>query len=164
MIDLKMKCLFCALLFLFSFHTNAQPATGRLPPFRMVLSNGSFFSREQIKKNKPVILIYFSPDCDHCKRLMKDFLARAHDFNGAEVVLITYQPLQAVQQFVRAYQLGRYANITVGTEVPMYYIRYYYNLSNTPFTVLFNRRGEQVFSYRKETDVTDLASRLQHLK
>jgi peroxiredoxin len=142
----------------------AQEVTDQIPSFKMVLSNGSFFSKQNIKKNKPVVLIYFSPDCDHCKALMKDFFKRATDFSKAEVVMITYKPLKDVDQFIDEYKIRQYLNITVGTEVPTYFIRYFYNLSNTPFTALFNRKGKLVYSYRNETPVDDLISRLRNIK
>jgi thiol-disulfide isomerase/thioredoxin len=142
----------------------AQKPTDKIPSFRMVLSNGSFFSAENLQKNKPLVLIYFAPDCDHCKTLMKDFFKKATDFNKAQVVMITYKDLKEVSQFINEYGVKNYPNIIVGTEVPIYYIRYYFNLANTPFTALYNKKGELVFSYRKQTSIDDLLHRLSYVQ
>jgi thiol-disulfide isomerase/thioredoxin len=142
----------------------AQKPTNKIPSFRMVLSNGSFFSADNLQKNKPLVLIYFAPDCDHCKTLMKDFFKKATDFNKAQVVMITYKDLKEVSQFINEYGVKNYPNITVGTEVPIYYIRYYFNLANTPFTALYNKKGELVFSYRKQTSIEDLLHRLSYVQ
>lgn len=158
-----MKLFFCISFVFASVFGVAQQTADKIPSFKIVLSNGSFFSKENIKKNKPVILIYFSPDCDHCKLLMKDLFKRITDFNKAEIVMITFKPLKEVDEFIEAYKIKQYPNITVGTEVPIYFIRYFYNLSNTPFTALFDRKEKLVYAYRKETSVADLIDRLKHL-
>ncbi len=130
----------------------------------MVLPNGNTFSVEDIKKNKPVVLIYFAPDCDHCKLLMKDFFTRVNDFSGAEVIMISYKPLKDLVRFVNTYNVGNYPNIKVGMELPVYFIRYYFNLTNTPFTALYNKKMQLVHYWQKETAVADMISRVQELK
>ena len=160
----KMKALFLLIFFHLSVNGMAQKPVDKIPPFRMVLSNGSFFSAENLQKNKPLVLIYFAPDCDHCKMLMKDFFRRVTDFSKAQVVMITYRELKEVAQFINEYGLTNYPNITVGTEVPTYFMRYHYNLTNTPFTALFDKKGEMVCSYRQVTAVEGLVEHLKKIK
>jgi len=150
---------FCAFLYI---NSAAQQPT-KMPPFKMVLPNGVMYSANNIKKNKPVILIYFAPDCDHCKILMKEFFERVTEFVKAEVVMITYKPLKEVVAFINEYSINQYTSITVGTESPAYFIRHYYNLSNTPFIALFNKKEELLYSYQKETPLADLINRLNKI-
>ena len=159
-----MKALFCAFIILLSVNCMAQQAIEKIPSFRMVLTDGSFFSTDDLKKDRPVILIYFAPDCDHCKALMKEFFKRVDDFRKADVMMITFKPLREVTPFINEYKINQYKNIRVGTEVPVYFIRYHYNLTNTPFTALFNPKGQLICSYRKETSVTDLVARLKSIR
>ena len=159
-----MKALLFLVVFHFCMNGLAQKPGDKIPPFKIVLSNGSFFSAENLKKDRPVVLIYFAPDCDHCKTLMNAFFKRATDFTKAEVIMITYKPLKEVAAFIQEYGIMNFQNITVGTEIPTYFTRYYFNLSNTPFTALYNKRKEFVYSYRKETLVADLINRLNAIK
>jgi thiol-disulfide isomerase/thioredoxin len=159
-----MKVLVFQLILLFSIRGVAQKPGDKIPPFKIVLADGQIYSVNNIKKDKPVVLIYFAPDCDHCKILMKDFFKRVADFAKAEVVMITYKPLKEVVQFITEYGINNYRNITVGTEVPIYYIRYYFNLANTPFTALYNKKGMLVYSYFKQTSVDDLLHRLSRVQ
>jgi hypothetical protein len=78
--------------------------------------------------------------------------------------MITYKPLKEVVQFITEYGINNYRNITVGTEVPIYYIRYYFNLANTPFTALYNKKGMLAYSYFKQTSVDDLLHRLSRVQ
>ncbi|MFL5742453.1 MAG: TlpA family protein disulfide reductase [Flavisolibacter sp.] len=142
----------------------SQSTPTKIPAFHMVLPNGGNFSVDSLKKNKPVVIIYFAPDCGHCQALMKELFKRVSDFNKAEVVLITFKPLAELQPFVQQYNINQYPNIRVGTEVPIFYIRFYYNVTTTPFTALFNGKGKLVQSYRRETSVPDLVKRLKAIK
>jgi peroxiredoxin len=159
-----MKALLFLVLFQTSIGSMAQSAAGKIPAFKLVLPDGSYFSAENLPKNKPLVLIYFAPDCDHCKTLMKDFFKRVNDFSETRVVMITYRELKEVSRFIQEYGVSNYPNITVGTEVPVYFIRQYYKLSNTPFTALFNKKGEMVCSYRSETPVADMVDCLKKMK
>jgi thiol-disulfide isomerase/thioredoxin len=87
----------------------------------MTLSNGRFFKAADIPKGKPVVLIYFAPDCDHCHTLMNEFFKRAADFKSAEVIMVTFKPVSDVAAFEKSYQTSRYPNIRVGTEGTTYY-------------------------------------------
>lgn len=135
----------------------------KLPPFGMTLSNGQHYKAADIPKNRPVLLIYFAPDCDHCHTLMNDFFKRASDFKKAEVVMVTFKPVTELMQFEQAYQTFLYPNIKVGTEGTTNYLRLFYKLQNTPFTALYNREGKLVRSYRKNPSLDDLLKQLKQL-
>lgn len=134
-----------------------------IPPFSMTLSTGQFFKAADLPKDRPVLLIYFSPDCDHCHTLMNAFFKRADDFKTAAVVLVTFKPLSEVAAFVQAYETFRYPNIKVGTEGTTNYLRNFYKLQNTPFTALYNKQGKLISSYRKITPLDAVAKQLKTL-
>jgi cytochrome oxidase Cu insertion factor (SCO1/SenC/PrrC family) len=137
--------------------TISAQSTGDIPPFSMILSNGQYFKAADLPKGKPVLLIYFSPDCDHCHTLMNEFFKRTADFRDAEVVMVTFKPVSEVAAFVQTYETFRYPNIKVGTEGTTYYLRYFYKLQNTPFTALYNKQGKLIGSYRKTTPLNEIA-------
>jgi thiol-disulfide isomerase/thioredoxin len=130
----------------------------------MLLTNGKAFTERDLPHQKPVVIIYFSPDCEHCQTLMNGFFKKVKDFKSAEVVMVTFRPLSDVANFEKAYQTYKYPNIVVGSEVPIFFFKTYYNLLNTPFTVLFNKQGNYVYSYKKELPLDDLIMRVKILK
>lgn len=160
-IAFKILMLIAFLLPLF-FKANAQ-AADQLPAFKMLMTNGKFFSADELQKNKPVVLIYFAPDCEHCQVLMNDFFKKIDAFKNVQVVLITFKPVEEVAAFEKLYQTSQYENIKVGTEGTTFYLRKFYKLQNTPFTALYNKQGKLVYSYRKETYVNDLIQRVKQL-
>ena len=164
-----MRSIFISFLFSlsfisFSFGQSADPKPGSaIPAFRMQLSNGSYYSDGEISKNKPLVLIYFAPDCDHCIKLMDALFKKIHQLDKATVVMVTFERITDVAWFERKYQTAKYPNIKVGTEGVTYVLRKYYKLDKTPFTAVYDKRGKLAFSYKNETPVDDMLTRCKKL-
>src|SRR5438045_3139972 len=95
------------------FATNASSQS--IPPFKMILSNNKIFNADDLPKGKPVILIYFDPDCDHCQKLMKEFFKRIDEFKKAEIVMVTFKSVNELLSFEKEYDTKKFANIKAGT-------------------------------------------------
>jgi thioredoxin-related protein len=137
---------------------------GKLPPFRMVQANGKVFKAEDLPMGKPIIIIYFSPDCDHCNQLMKDFIKREANFKKASIAMVTYLPLDDVRKFVEKYKLSKHQNMYVGSEGSTLFLKNYYQLIQMPFIALYTKNGELVRSYTNEDALADLSNRVKNLK
>jgi thioredoxin-related protein len=134
-----------------------------LPPFKMYRSDKTIFSAAELPKTKPLILIYFDPDCDHCQKLMKELFQKINAFKNAEIIMVTFKPIEEVAAFEKQNNTQKHSNIVVGTEGTGFYVRNYYGLVTMPFTALYDKNGNLKYSYRKETLVDDLIKRLKSL-
>jgi peroxiredoxin len=132
-----------------------------IPSFRMQLTNGKMFSNKDLENNKAVLLIYYAPDCEHCQLLLKEIFKKFDNFKKVQIILVTFEPLQYASAFEQSYGIRKYNNIKTGVEIPTFFFKNYYNLMNTPFTALFNKKGNMVVSYQKQTPVDDL---IKHIK
>lgn len=136
----------------------------KLPPFDIMLTNGSSFATTALNKNKPLVLIYFAPGCDHCQTLMRAFFKNVQQFRGAEVLMVTFTSLKDVANFEKAFQTAKYPNIRAGLEKRPLLLQAYYKLQHTPFTALYDRTGQLVASYKKEERIADLIRTMKQLK
>ncbi len=143
------------------FSSMAQQAT--MPPFKMLLTNGKTFSSTQLSNQKPILIIYFAPDCEHCQVLMNEFFKKINEFKTSQIVMVTFEPLKELIGFEKLHQTYKYANLKVGSELPVFFFKNYYNLQHTPFTALFNKNGKLIISYKEQTPVSDLIKRLKAL-
>lgn len=151
---------FLSVTLLFSARAFSQP----VPPFKMTLSDNKIFNASELPKGKPLVLIYFDPDCDHCQRLMDTLFKKINSFKKAELVLITYKPVTELASFEKKHDTHKYTNMKVGTEGTGFYLRNYFKLMIMPFTALYDKNGNYSYSYRKETPVDDLLIRLKALE
>ena len=151
---------FCfAFILFFPLRMNSQT----IPPFKMTLSNSKIFNADDLPKNKPLVLIYFDPDCDHCQKLMDELFKKINSFKKVEMVLITFKSVTEVAAFEKKYTTSKYANMKVGTEGTLFYLKNYYKLVKMPFTALYDSKGNYSYSYRDETPLDDLINRLKGL-
>ena len=134
-----------------------------LPPFKIIQSDGKSFRAQDLPMGKPIIIIYFSPDCEECQGFTEAMLSRMDDFWNASIVMVTYLPVKDVAGFVSKYKLNIYPNIHVGTEGNTFIVRYYYNVKLFPFVVLLNKNRFVEKIWERKEDIDDLAHRLKAL-
>ncbi|HRB06283.1 MAG TPA: redoxin domain-containing protein [Niabella sp.] len=158
--------LFSALLFglFFCASLDSWAQSNKVPPFRMTQSNGKLFTATNLPLGKPIMIIYFSPDCDHCQVMMKDWFKKVNDFKKASVAMITFSPIDKVITFEKDFKVNQYPNIVVGTEGLSFFVRNYYQIMDMPFAALYDKNGNLIASYQKNIPLNELADKLKKLK
>ncbi len=156
-----LSILLAGVLFFISATSNGQ--SHKLPPFRMMQANGKVFKAEDLPVGKPILLVYFSPDCDHCIKMLRAFFKDATGFKKASLAFITFLTLDKVATFEKSYGLKQYPNLYLGTEGTSFFVRNYFKIRELPFVALYNKNGDFIRSYSKDIDWKDLRNRLRSL-
>ncbi|MCF3108844.1 hypothetical protein LL912_08650 [Niabella sp. CC-SYL272] len=153
------------IIFLFTIIAiTADAQSGKLPPFRMIQANGQLFKAQQLPMGKPILLVYFSPGCDHCEKLLQQMRKHRQHLEKLSVVLITYWPVKDVAAFVKQFSLQQYSNFYIGTEGNSFFVRSYYHLEKLPFMALFTKNGALVTQYHSEHGWNNLLQQIKNLK
>lgn len=137
-----------------------------IPPFHILRTDSTWFTPANLKKNKPVMIIYFSPDCSHCQHLVYEMKPKMKNFDNVQIVMITftdYDRLKMIQNFVRDFDLAKYQNITVGTEAHTYVVQRYYQVTTTPYIAIYDRKGKLVKGYDKAPTFDELITAVQKI-
>src|SRR4051812_34741546 len=61
-----------------------------LPKYRITKADGNIVTQASLDKNKPVMIIYFAPDCSHCEHLMEELRPKMDQLKKMQVVMITF--------------------------------------------------------------------------
>lgn len=165
MLQMKSRSVFfkipiLSLLFFYNSISYAQT----LPAFSILQTNGKTLNTAKLPHTKPVLLIYFSPDCEHCTTLLNSMFAQIDKFKKATILLVSFRPISEIADFEKKYKTAANSNIIVGMEQPIFFLQKLYQLQSTPYTALFDRNGKLVYEYKKETLVDDLAMRLKQTR
>jgi peroxiredoxin len=112
-----------------------------IPSFRIALTDSSYFNSKQLKKNEPLLLVYFSPNCDHCKKFTDSLVANINSFKNIQIVMMSYFSLDEIKKFEKAYHLTKFTNVKTGTEGYTFKVLKFYNISQFPFVAVFNSKG-----------------------
>jgi thioredoxin-related protein len=135
-----------------------------IPPYNILTTDSVNETPANLKKNKPVMIIYFSPDCSHCQHLMYDMKPQMNAFKNIQVVMITFaEPLKASQVFYRDFDLKKYPNFTVGTEGYSLKVQKYYELKSTPYIALYDKNGKLVKAYVKAPKIDELVAEVKKI-
>jgi len=156
----NMKRLVFALgLIIFASCSRAQIGTPTvIAPYKMLKLDNTYTTPADLKKNKPVMLIYFSPDCGHCQKLVYDMKPVMNQFKDIQVVMITFTDIKMVKNFSEEYNLAAYPNFTLGTEGYTYNVQKYYRLKTTPYIAIYDHKGQLVKAFEKVPPIPELVT------
>jgi thiol-disulfide isomerase/thioredoxin len=138
--------------------TRAQTIPAIIAPYKILTTKDVYSTPADLKKNAPVMLIYFAPDCGHCQKLISDMKPVMKDFKNVQVVMITFTDIRMVKTFQNDYGLTAWPNFTLGTEGYTYAVQKYYQLKHTPFIAIYNHKGKLVQSYEKPPEIKELVA------
>lgn len=132
-----MKSLLLVLLMIAAgFKSLAQE---KLPAFRIANADGKYLSSKDVAGKKPVLLIYFQPDCDECRRFTSLLTKNDAVFERYDVVMVTNAGLTQLQKFVVDFKLSHKAGLTIGTEGWTGTLQRQLNISRFPFAALYRQ-------------------------
>jgi thioredoxin-related protein len=146
-----------------SFSVVGQKGAPDVPAFTLWQTNGRTINKSVLPQGKPVVLVYFAPDCGHCTTLINGVFQEMKAFQNTTLVLATFKPINELQRFEQAYKTATYPNIITGTEGSTFFLRNHYKMQKTPFVALYNKSGKLVRSYNNEPVVKDLLNGLKLL-
>lgn len=167
-----MKKIFIILILLFTAdccwaqNKSINPA---IPQYKILKADNTYSTWAQLEKRKPVMIVYFMPDCPHCQQLIADIEKNISYFKYMQIVLITctkseYPYMQILSDFSKRFNLPKYKNIIMGTEYPSYKVNDYYDLQTTPFIAIYNRSGQMIKYFDKPAKINEVITTVKSSK
>lgn len=127
-----------------------------IAPYKITTTKDQIATAADLPKNKPVILIYFAPDCPHCQKLIREMKPDMDKFKKFEVVMITFTDIRMVKTFENDYGLNKYPNFILGTEGYTYTVQRYYQLKHTPYVAIYGKNGKLLKAFENQPEVKDI--------
>jgi thiol-disulfide isomerase/thioredoxin len=159
-----MKQLFLAVLIICSVTAAAQTDTlpppykryPTVPPLQLVLEDSATkYTKADLPKKKPVLIMMFSPDCDHCQHEAEQLVANAEKLKDIQLVMITTAPIYRMTEFANKYGLTGLKNVVVAKD-PYYLLPPFFDMRNYPFLALYNKKGELIRVFEGSVSVEKL--------
>ncbi len=124
-----------------------KPQSLTVPEFHILKADSaSYYTNSDLKKHHETIIMYFSPECDHCKHQTKDILDNMDKFKNVEIVMATYFALHEMKDFYEHYKIADYPNIKMGRD-EKYAIPPHYNMHSFPFLALYDKNGKLITTF-----------------
>jgi thioredoxin-related protein len=129
-----------------------------VPPFTVTkVPDSSKFTKADLQKKKAVMIMIFSPDCDHCQHEVKEILEKIELFKDAQILLVSHLDYHYIKTFYEEYNVASYPGITIGWD-PSYFLGTFYNTRFLPAIFLYNKKGKFLKAFDGSVPVEKIVS------
>lgn len=115
--------------------------TRTLPTFDLLMTDSvSHYTKADLPKSKPVLIVLFDPNCDHCKHETEEILQHIDNLKNIQIVMATNADFADLKKFYQHYSLEKFKNIKAGIE-PKTYLAVFFAIHNLPYLAMYNGHG-----------------------
>lgn len=131
-----------------------------IPSFTVLQTDSSFTNDKKIPNDRPVVIVYFSPECGHCQITADEFSKKMKEMKNIFFVWVSYYPLPEIKEFAKKFNLQQFNNIIIGRD-PNYTIPSYFRVKFTPFMAVYNKEHHLIQTYGQGTEADTLINLLK---
>ena len=140
-----------------------QKDSSHMPEFAVLKLDSTYTNDKVIPKDKPVVIIYFSPTCGHCQLTAQEFGEKMKDMKDIYFVWVTYNhPLYEIKDFADKFNLQQFTNTMIG-RLSDYNLPSYFRIKFTPFMAVYNKEHHLIQTYGQGTEADTLINLLKPL-
>jgi thioredoxin-related protein len=125
-----------------------------LPPFSVLQADSTTLTKDKLK-HQPTLIMYFSPDCDHCKHQWADMVKRMKDLKKYQIVMVTYRPFEEMVDFYKANRIAAYPNIKLGRDTK-FFLPPFFKIQSLPFQALYDKSGNLITTFEGNVKIDKL--------
>jgi thioredoxin-related protein len=134
----------------------AKQQSPTVPAFHILkVDSFTYFTNSDLKKSHETIIMYFSPECDHCKHQTKDIIEEIDKLKNIEIVMATYFPFSEMKEFYTNFHIADHPNIKLGRD-EKYSIPPHYQIKSLPFLALYDKKGNLVTTFEGNQKISTL--------
>jgi thioredoxin-related protein len=164
---MKRNLFFLVLFTSISFTAFSQADTSLLylrfptvPPFSIITAPDSIkFTKDDLQKKKPVMIMIFNPDCEHCQHETRELIAHMDLFKNIQIIMTSPLEYYYIKKFYDDYKIADYPNIIMGRD-PGYYFGTFFHIRYFPAIFLYDKKGNFVAQFDGSVPVEKIAAAL----
>lgn len=105
-----------------------------------IVPDSTVFTNENIQKQRPFVIMFFSPDCDHCQQETKELLAYKEELKGIQILMVSIASYADIKEFYNSYNLASMRNVTVGQDAGLK-LGSIYRVRSYPSLFVYDQKG-----------------------
>ena len=128
-----------------------------VPAFNIMQLDSNIFNTFNIPNGQPIALVFFDPDCKHCKATIKSFTEHMDSMANIQFYLFSARhDLDAIKGFYNKFHLEKYPNIkVVGMDTEFFFFSYY-KVKFVPDIALYDREKKLIKLFEGAATVNEL--------
>ena len=117
-----------------------------VPPLQLLQVDSTPFTKDNLKKHQALLIMYFSPSCDHCKHQWEDMTKNMKTLKKYQVLMVTYQPFEEMVDFYKTQHISDYSNIKLARD-PKFVLPPFFRIQSLPFMALYDKKGNLITTF-----------------
>jgi len=118
-----------------------------LPPIQLLLGDSvTKYTKENIPDKKPVLVMLFSPDCNHCQHTAEEMYKNKEALKDIHIVMATVLSLYEMNGFMKKYKLNEMKNVVAGKDI-YFLLPPFYAIKNFPYMAMYNKKGNLIMGF-----------------
>jgi thiol-disulfide isomerase/thioredoxin len=159
-----MKKIFMISLVLLSMGCGTRKGGEPLPAFDLLLVDSvTKLNTSDIPGGKPIALLYFSPNCEHCQKETRGIIKYMDSLRQVRFYFITNDPFDSLKLFNDVYRLYRYPNITLGRDFKYFFPKYFKDVS-PPYMAIYDEDKRLRAIFKGERETSQIIAYIAYLK
>ena len=132
-----------------------------LPAFKIYTAPDSVaFSNKNLHQHKPLVLVFFSPDCDHCQKETMELLAYKNELKSVQILMASPASYGEVKRFYEEYHLASMPNVKMGQDVN-FVLGSKFKLTTFPSIFIYDANGKLTKKFVGNIGVPDILAALK---
>jgi thiol-disulfide isomerase/thioredoxin len=128
-----------------------------LPSFSFYKLDNTPFTSDSVANSKDrLIIMLFSPDCEHCQYTAKNYVQHKHELESSKILMVTLADSLSASKFYTDYQLNTLPNILMLRDPQMTFPKTF-GAGMIP-TFLVYKNGKLINRFIGETRIDNLLS------
>lgn len=135
-----------------------------VPKFRILTDlkpnkDSVFYANTQLPADRPIVIVFFSPECSHCHHEMQEILKHYDSLKRAFFVFASFHNLDSIRGFAKKYNSEAIGDFVFGRDLT-YFFPPYYKMRMFPFIALYGNDKKLIKVYEQGADVADLIAKI----
>jgi peroxiredoxin len=137
----------------------AEEKAQQLPEFTFHTADGDAYASTSLVKGKPVLLVYFDPDCEGCQYEAYEIQKNSELVKDIQVLMVTAADPEKAKQFFTDYDLKSHSFIKLLIDKDQTFLKIF-GAAVTPMQVLYNKDHRLVKIFKGEIKMEAIIKQL----
>jgi len=128
-----------------------------LPAFKILeMDSTTTFNTYDIKPGKPTLLMFFGPDCGHCKHQMEKMIAGMDSLKQLQIYMVSFANPTPIKNFYEEFHLDKYPNVKVVGKDAEFFFGSFFGARAVPFMAVYDKHKKFVKKFESSATVQQL--------
>jgi len=131
-----------------------------IPRFIYQNINGKVFTNDDLKKDIPVLFIYFNTECEYCNEEAQILTNNITKFKDIQIIFISSENINQIKKFAQQYKVNHYDNVHFLYDCKVSFASTF-DVNSLPCLVLYDKDKKFIVKIKGQTKPEILIKKLK---